>query len=81
MPDVSRNPRLLCIFHAMQMSLFPVAIVTPFWKHRIGMSMGEILLLQAIFGITVAAPTNHRLEGSLGAANPAVTSQPASPLL
>jgi MFS family permease len=50
-----RNPPLLCGFHAMQMSLFPMAIITLFWKYSLGMSMTEIMLLQAIFGGTVAA--------------------------
>lgn len=57
-----RNPRLLCAYHALQMSLFPIAIITLFWKHAIGMSMAEILGVQAIFGLTVAAlefPTGY----------------------
>lgn len=52
--DLARNPRLLCAFHGLQMSLFPVAIITLFWQRALGMSMHEILLLQGIFGVTVA---------------------------
>ena len=54
MRELSRNPRLLCAFHGLQMSLFPVAIITLFWQRALGMSMHEILLLQGIFGVTVA---------------------------
>jgi len=49
---VSRNPALLCAFSAVQMSLFPMAIITIFWMHDIGLSMTEIFLLQAIFAGT-----------------------------
>ncbi len=55
MRDLARNPRLLCAFHGLQMSLFPVAVITLFWQRALGMSMHEILLLQGIFGVTVAA--------------------------
>jgi MFS family permease len=48
------NPRLLAAFHGLQMTLFPISIMTLFWKHRIGMSMTEILAVQAIFGLTMA---------------------------
>ena len=36
------------------MSLFPVAIITLFWKHEIGLTMTEIMLLQGYFGLCVA---------------------------
>jgi MFS family permease len=36
------------------MSLFPMAVITLFWKHQLGMSMTEIMVLQAIFGLVVA---------------------------
>ena len=52
MSSVSRNPALLCAFSAIQMSLFPMAIITIFWMHDIGLSMAEIFLLQAIFAGT-----------------------------
>lgn len=59
MPDPSiaglrRNPARLCVFHALQMALFPVAIITLFWKHSIGLDMAEILLLQGLFGLSMA---------------------------
>ena len=52
MSPVSRNPALLCAFHAIQMSLFPMAIITIFWMNDMGLSMTEIFLLQAIFAGT-----------------------------
>ncbi len=36
------------------MTLFPISIMTLFWNHHIGMSMTEILVVQAIFGLTMA---------------------------
>ncbi|MDJ0785279.1 MAG: MFS transporter [Myxococcota bacterium] len=49
-----RNLWLLAGFRALQMSLFPVAIVTIYWRRDLGFDMTEILLLQAIFGLFVA---------------------------
>jgi len=48
------NLRLLAAFRALQMTLFPVAIVTLFWRDELGLSMAEILLLQALFGLFTA---------------------------
>lgn len=52
MNATSRNPPLLCAFRAIEMSLFPMAIITIFWMHEIGLSMTEIFALQAIFAGT-----------------------------
>jgi len=52
--SLARNPPLLCAYHALQMALFPMAVITLFWKQTLGLSMTEIMLLQAIFGLTVA---------------------------
>jgi len=52
---LSANPALLCGFRALQMSLFPMAIITLFWKHHVGMSMTAIFLMQAAFGVAMAA--------------------------
>lgn len=49
-----RNPALLCVYRGLQMALFPMAIITLFMKHEVGLSMGEIMLLQAIFGLVTA---------------------------
>lgn len=51
---VRRNPALLCAFNAIQMSLFPVAVITIFWQHDLGLSMAEIFSLQAIFAGTTS---------------------------
>ncbi|MDF1800461.1 MAG: MFS transporter [Planctomycetota bacterium] len=53
MNSLRSNPALLCAFHALQMSLFPMAIITVFFKDAIGMSMGEIMLLQGAFGLAL----------------------------
>ncbi|MDE0897302.1 MAG: MFS transporter, partial [Planctomycetota bacterium] len=54
MSSLRTNPRLLCTYHALQMSLFPMAILTIFFRQDIGMSMGEIFLLQGAFGLAMA---------------------------
>ena len=54
MRSVESNPRLLVAFHGVQMTLFPVSIMTLFWKHDVGLSMTEIMLVQAFFGFTMA---------------------------
>ncbi|NLW82353.1 MAG: MFS transporter [Desulfovibrionales bacterium] len=39
----------LNVFAALKMTLFPMAVITIFWKDRIGLSLTEILMLQAFF--------------------------------
>jgi MFS family permease len=46
-----RNILLLNIFASLKMALLPMAIITLFWKDEIGLSLSEILLLQAIFSL------------------------------
>ena len=53
MPELKRNPGLLCVFHALQMSLFPMAILTVFYRQDLGMSMTEIMLVQGGFGLAM----------------------------
>ena len=48
-----RNVRLLVAFAAFQFLLFPIPIITLFWKDQIGMSLADIMVLQAIFGLSV----------------------------
>jgi MFS family permease len=48
-----RNVRLLTAFAAFQFILFPIPIITLFWKDQIGMSLADIMVLQAIFGLAV----------------------------
>jgi len=48
-----KNVRLLIAFAAFQFILFPIPIITLFWKDQIGMSLADIMVLQAIFGLAV----------------------------
>ena len=50
-PGFSKNIPLLNIFAGLKMALLPMAIITLFWKDQIGLSLAEILLLQAIFSL------------------------------
>lgn len=52
--ETTKNPKLLCAFHALQMSLLPMAILAPFYKREIDMTQKDIYVLQAIFGLCVA---------------------------
>jgi len=45
-----RTPRLLVAFGGLSYILFPIPIITLFWKDQIGLTLTEIMLLQAIFG-------------------------------
>ncbi len=46
-----KNILLLNIFAGLKMALLPMAIITLFWKDQIGLSLSEILLLQALFSL------------------------------
>ena len=46
-----RNIFFLNIFASLKMALLPMAIITLFWKDQIGLSLSEILLLQALFSL------------------------------
>src|SRR6266542_3686743 len=48
------NARLLIAFAAFQFILFPIPIITLFWKDQIRMSLADIMVLQAISGLSVA---------------------------
>ena len=50
-----RNPSLLVTASALRSALFPIPVITIFWKDEIGMSLRDIMLLQAIFGATIVA--------------------------
>jgi MFS family permease len=45
------NITRLNIFASLKMALLPMAIITLFWKDQIGLSLTDILLLQAIFSL------------------------------
>lgn len=51
MTSLRRNIPLLYAFSFLQMTLFPMAVITLFWK--IGQSLSEILLLQGIFAVAM----------------------------
>ncbi len=38
-------------FASLKMMLFPMAIITLFWKDQIGLSLTEILTLQVFFSV------------------------------
>lgn len=52
MPKLRANIIKLYAFSFLQMTLFPMAVITLFWKDHIGLSLSSILLLQGIFSIT-----------------------------
>jgi MFS family permease len=45
------NVHKLYAFSFLKMTLFPMAVITLFWKDHIGLSLAQILLLQGIFSI------------------------------
>jgi MFS family permease len=49
MTNFHSNIRKLYAFAFLQRMLFPMAIITLFWKDHIGLSLTQILLLQSIF--------------------------------
>ena len=72
------NIRLLYAFSFLKMTLFPMAVITLFWKDQIGLSLSEILLLQGYFSLAtllleypsgyVADRLGYRFSLSLAAA-------------
>ncbi|MBJ6802726.1 MFS transporter [Geomonas propionica] len=55
MGKTSDNIRKLYLFSFLQMMLFPMAIITLFWKDHAGLSLTQILLLQSIFSVATLA--------------------------
>ncbi len=53
MKNTRSNIRKLYAFSFLQMTLFPMAIITLFWKDHIGLSLSQILLLQGILSVTM----------------------------
>ena len=49
--SLSSNIRKLYAFSFLKMTLFPMAVITLFWKDHIGLSLAQILLLQGIFSL------------------------------
>ena len=48
------NIKKLYLFSFLKMSLFPMAIITLFWKDHIGLNLTQILLLQGIYSVAMA---------------------------
>ncbi|MEI6205771.1 MAG: MFS transporter [Desulfuromonadales bacterium] len=62
MSSIRSNIPKLYAFSFLQMTLFPMAIITLFWKDRIGLSLTRILLLQGILSIVMVVmeyPTGY----------------------
>ncbi|WP_224984864.1 MFS transporter [Geomonas agri] len=55
MGKLSDNIRKLYLFSFLQMMLFPMAIITLFWKDHAGLSLTQILLIQSIFSVATLA--------------------------
>ena len=53
MKNTRANITRLYAFSFLQMTLFPMAIITLFWKDRIGLSLTQILLLQGILSVVM----------------------------
>ncbi len=56
------NITKLYAFSFLQMTLFPMAVITLFWKDQIGLSLTQILLLQSILSIVMVVmeyPTGY----------------------
>ena len=51
MKNLHGNITKLYLFSFLQMMLFPMAIITLFWKEHAGLSLTQILLLQSIFSV------------------------------
>jgi MFS family permease len=49
-----RNARLSCVSHAFLMALFPIATLSLFLTHDLGLTVADVFLLQATFGFFVA---------------------------
>ncbi len=54
MTSENANIKKLYLFSFLKMSLFPMAIITLFWKDHIGLSLTRILVLQGIYSIAMA---------------------------
>jgi MFS family permease len=57
-----RNAALLAAHSGLQYVLFPIPVITLFWKDHVGMSITDVMTLQAAFAATVVAlefPSGH----------------------
>ena len=51
MAPIKHNIKKLYVFSALKMALFPMAIITLYWKDQIGLSLSQILFLQGMFSL------------------------------
>ena len=49
-----RNLSLVVTLRVIMMALFPIAIITLFWKHDLGLSMTQIMMIQAVLSGSIA---------------------------
>lgn len=49
-----RNAVLSCISHAFLMALFPIATLSLFLTHDLGLTLADVFVLQAVFGFVIA---------------------------
>ncbi len=49
-----RNPLRLCGLRALQMAMFPMAVLSVFLHENIDLGLADIMILQAVFGLSVA---------------------------
>jgi MFS family permease len=50
---VPGTPGLLVTLSALHFTLFPIPVITLFWTDQIGMSLADVMLLQAAFSLTI----------------------------
>ena len=58
MAPIKHNIKKLYVFSALKMALFPMAIITLYWKDQIGLSLSQILFLQGMYSIRRVAREN-----------------------
>ncbi len=51
--SLTSNPRLLVTLSGLHFTLFAIPVITLFWKDQIGMSVTDIMVLQAVFGVAI----------------------------
>ncbi|MBI2205980.1 MAG: MFS transporter [Candidatus Rokubacteria bacterium] len=59
---MTSNPRRIVTLNACHFALFPIPTITLFWQDQIGMSLTDIMVLQAVFGVAVVVlefPTGY----------------------
>lgn len=52
--NIAGNPRRVCLYHALQMALFPMAIITVHLSRNLDMGLADVMFAQACFGAALA---------------------------